>query len=915
LSVCKQCEAGTFSLPFATSCLSLNESSAIHSNNAVRSLNSKDVQSSNEKKTSGVFSAISLSNAPLKDVLRLRKRAPCPTITHGAFCINARIVSDHKLDSEHSCKGKLEINGMVSIFRAKVLSRTISSPWGRQNHIAQPRGNENLKGAHRAFQEAKTSTDGSYSWCGAGNAAVYGNCIASSYKRLNISAPVSSVYPGMSISIAVQKMDTYNQVISTDSSSVLQVYPSPNSRLSILGQTIARMHAGRAVFEIAIKPVFAWVDAVFHVASLVHAPEIYIEGSDSFEPFTQSAMTSNPVTFQFSQGDHVCPVGYILKLDTPIGGSRAGTCYFCSEGTYSLYPLFGASNTSNPTCVPCPLQALQNGDCMKGGGVVNFSVGRWEVSDGIYRLAGCPPGHQMINSVGGLFSYQIQECLRCGPGQYILDSSNTNYSCQRCPAFLICNGTIVSSRYPAAEVAVDYKAGKYQLQGCPAGSAISPDGEDCSECPPLYYCKGGSAGQVQCPANTFSSAGANSSASCVASVFVNLLVLMPVSVQDFGAEYQAKFKQSVATAAKIPAERVIITSVTPPSTRRSAGVEVQSKLAAQDSAHADQVVSALKQGTLKDALAANGLPAGEIRQVAVGDGLTVVVGGLDTGGVAGVAVGVSVFVVCLAFGGLAVWLQYRKNESDGERVLRLEIAALRKRLGLGNKDGFYLSYEAGPLWRRRDQTVFILRNEMEAAAQLSLLHDFDVKSFDAFCHCLEYSGFVLHRGEAELERSSPPQYAALCEWLLETCQALIEPAILRRRRAGGDLAAAAEDDLEAGAEEEDDQGAARRRFVYFKRRVALARVWVDHGGQLWRRLKRVALAYMEEMAPICETRRDEQRPLSLSRPANDHSPFGSFASGVYPSIYLSIDRSIDRPTDRLIYRSIDRLIDRSIARF
>ena len=754
--------------------------------------------------------------------------------------------------------------------------------------------------------EAQLSASGSSGWCGSKNNAAYGKCIASAYKWLDVVAPSIPIYPGIPFSIVVHKMDAYNQTISTDSDSVLQVYPSSSSgssHLTLLGPIIVRMQAGVAEFTIDVKPAFVRVDAQLGLAVPSGAPTIFFQGLDSSEVDASSTMTSPDYAIDMRSGDQVCPPGYVLKLDSPVGSARSGVCSFCSEGTYSINPLFGGSNTSNPSCVPCPLQALQNGDCAHGGGDVNFTLGTWEVSDGVYKLVGCPAGYQLINSVDGLFSNQIQQCSRCGASEYILDSSNASYSCQPCPDFLICDGTRISSRYSGARIIINYAAGLYQLSGCPAGFEIGSDKQDCTICPPLYYCTGGSAGSLQCPPNTFSSTGTNSSSFCLPSVFVNLVVLLPISVEDFGAADQARFATAVAAATRTAVDRVIILSVTAASTRRASGVDVQAKLAASDSGQASSMVLGLDPAALNDALTANGLPEGQIQEVRIGDGTTVVVTGLSAAGVAGVAASVACFALLLA-GGLAAWVRFRKSEAEDERLLRLEVAALRRRLGLRNRDGFYLSYEAGPLWRRRDRSVFILRNEMEAAARLSLLLEFDVKSFDAFCHCLEYSNFVLRRGEAGGGRdgAAPPQYEALCEWLLETCRGLIEPAILRRRRVEGGRAPSEGGDGEADLEADpgdDDLGEARRRFVYFKRRVALARVWVNHDRLLWRRLKGVAAEYMDEIAPICDTRCGAPPPRRPPTRPSGCEPAGGPAR-TRPARKMSVQARKMRAQPRLI---------------
>jgi hypothetical protein len=64
--------------------------------------------------------------------------------------------------------------------------------------------------------------------------------------------------------------------------------------------------------------------------------------------------------------------------------------------------------------------------------------------------------------------------------------------------------------------------------------------------------------------------------------------------------------------------------------------------------------------------------------------------------VAGLAAGLVLFALLAAGVGVWAWLASRRHESEEERAIRVEVGALRKRLGICAGDGFYLSYEAGP---------------------------------------------------------------------------------------------------------------------------------------------------------------------------------------------------------------------------
>ena len=193
------------------------------------------------------------------------------------------------------------------------------------------------------------------------------------------------------------------------------------------------------------------------------------------------------------------------------------------------------------------------------------------------------------------------------------------------------------------------------------------------------------------------------------------------------------------------------------------------------------------------------------------------------------------------------------------------MAELRERLHIRRQDGFLLSSETLPLLWRREETVFILKREIEAAARLASHEDFDVKSFDAFCHCLEYSDFILHRkpsGSATKPSAlqTCQQFDALCDWLLDTCRELLEPPLVAHQRQaaaavgarpGGNTGKFAD----AGRELWDDSGLdARERFRFLRSRVLRARIWADRGQNMFRRLQAIACEFMDKIAPLCDAR-------------------------------------------------------------
>ena len=737
--------------------------------------------------------------------------------------------------------------------------------------------------------------------CGPNNVAAYGGCFASTYKRLEVThlpgayASAIMTYPGLPFTLVIDKLDAYNQTIVTDSVSVLQVYSallSDNGNINISGDpvqtvsgtAIARMEAGRAVFTISVKVLIAKVDSTRGITQLARNPMVYFEGTDAETAAgpLQGQMRSDFLTILAPSGEAICPRGSILSLDAPgasTGMARLGGCAFCGSGSYSVSPLASSTNNaSNPSCVPCPLQALQRGDCELGGSEVHFSLGTWSVSGGLYRLVACPSGYQLVNSVDGVFTNQAQRCQQCGENAYIADSSNPAYACQTCPSFLVCNGTHVQPLLPGSVIVLDVPTGVYLLVGCPPGYALQARAQSCQACAALFYCLGGNIPQIACPANTFSPKLANSSHDCISASFVYFTAVLQIAVQYFDAESQRRYIVSVAAAVRTTSDRVVIQSIASVARRTAAqslGIEVSTSVAASDAAQAKTIAAALEDGALVPELAANGLPYGTVQAVTLGDGVQAGGVGISAGGTAGLSVAAVVILGLLWYLGSRVWLRSRRNESLEEQTIRLQVSALRQRLGLTNQEGFYLSSEAIPIWRSRTRTVIVLRTEIEAAARLGLAQDFDLKRFDSFCHCVEYSASVLRNSDySDLSSRPPPfsngtesskQYVALCDWLLDVCRLLIEPEILQHRNGSTSYGIAvgyfndgydnSTDINELGAEARDNKAeAARAKFLFFRRRVCRARIWLENRRRLWYRLKKLALDYMNEIAPVCNSR-------------------------------------------------------------
>ena len=261
-----------------------------------------------------------------------------------------------------------------------------------------------------------------FQMCGGGNEAAYGPCIASTFKKLQVTGfqyDERTAYPGIPLEINVEKLDAYDQLIITDSSSVIQIYGKYGDNeygnkltLAIAGTSIARMDLGAVNFSVAIKPSF--VRGKNGLTIVNQKAFIFVSGADSQTLSGALQMQSPLEEILFSSDINVCPPGYVLVLDgSNVNTPRPGRCSFCNPGTYSVSPLYSPTD-SDPACLNCPV----GGNCSNGGNQVSFALGTWAVSSGIFRLLSCPPGFELLNSIGGVFSQDAQQCITCPAAYY-----------------------------------------------------------------------------------------------------------------------------------------------------------------------------------------------------------------------------------------------------------------------------------------------------------------------------------------------------------------------------------------------------------------------------------------------------------------------------------------------------------------
>ncbi len=197
------------------------------------------------------------------------------------------------------------------------------------------------------------------------------------------------------------------------------------------------------------------------------------------------------------------------------------------------------------------------------------------ISSGMYKLVACPDGHQLVNKVAGVFSHDMQNCLPCASDEYVLNTSNPDLSCEKCPVGAKCNGNSLTSLVDGAVWFGDTNTGIYHLKSCPAGyemQVATLDGQQCVYCPAASYCVGGNSPRAACPEGTYSPPGANVSSSCMTVIYVALSLTLPLTREEFTSAQQSSFQQALAAAAGVGVGYVTISSV---SSRRAGTIQVE----------------------------------------------------------------------------------------------------------------------------------------------------------------------------------------------------------------------------------------------------------------------------------------------------------------------------------------------------
>jgi hypothetical protein len=521
-------------------------------------------------------------------------------------------------------------------------------------------------------------------------------------------------------------------------------------------------------------------------------------------------------------------------------------CVICNNDQYII-----DSNNVSFRCQNCPKGAICDGKSLLG----RVYGSKWVQNNnsGQYILVACPHGYQMTHYEGAdlTFAYMNQECSKCSRNEFVLYSSTSKYKCQQCPIGASCDGKSLTGLVAGSVWIPDTETGQYILTSCPQRYSISPPAgfnlqvsyanQECILCKPGSYCVGGSEPSILCPQNTFSMSGANSSASCIPSIFVQLIVVVPLQKSQF-SKLEEDFKVSVAECVGTVSQMVTIGDIIPKESRRMLEknmIIVKSNIAVNNQSQASTVRDRATDSALNNALLSRGLPPAQITSVSVLSSEM----NSDPPKLREVILIFGVIIgTLLVIGAALIWtLMHTKKIDNDEISFQRRVAEMRSKLLIEKKHGFILQNERAPFFTNNKKIVFLNRVYVEAATRIDMHADFDLRSFDALCHCLDFRDLVpVSENVATMRDVSSLQYGALCKWLLQVSKELIDP----------DHETLGEQDSVFGVSKPQSS---RARFAYFEK-VCKAQIWKQNHDELFVTLKDIAHSFMEIISLQCEAR-------------------------------------------------------------
>ena len=288
-----------------------------------------------------------------------------------------------------------------------------------------------------------------------------------------------------------------------------------------------------------------------------------------------------------------CPKGFSVSSKDSSGTFLAADqqCTPCPKGEECVSPPcvtcspcrlgFYKPSVSTDSCTPCPANT-------------------YNTQYGAQDLSACQPCQSYASTDGRIAQTSQSACI-CN-NQYYEFASLSTRTCIPCPQGAICSDGSCALRNSSTlfcfsgDILVgswrmDTVTGLYYLTSCPSGYVLNSN--QCQECPACFYCAEGLS--TPCGSGSFSLPGSVNITSCFPSVFVFVVINLPISRPFLSSDQILAFQNCLANLAGVDMAYVIIEVIQ--AGVNAATTDVTSKIATFDAAAAAVLSKGLLQSS------------------------------------------------------------------------------------------------------------------------------------------------------------------------------------------------------------------------------------------------------------------------------------------------------------------------------
>jgi hypothetical protein len=156
-----------------------------------------------------------------------------------------------------------------------------------------------------------------HSLCGDNNRALFGSCLASTGKHLDLQLEFTEpINPGLAFSVSVLKADFYNQTVISDSRTFLKILTMPNPSHAdsgdtgpslaavVSGEAVLQLIGGRSKVSVALQPYIASIQVDSGLTLGAVEVLLYAEGLDDLSSIILRCLFPRPSLHYLTWSTH-----------------------------------------------------------------------------------------------------------------------------------------------------------------------------------------------------------------------------------------------------------------------------------------------------------------------------------------------------------------------------------------------------------------------------------------------------------------------------------------------------------------------------------------------------------------------------------------------------------------------------------